>query len=157
MSYVFDTNTLSVIFNHYYFDSFPTFWENFHKHISDKKIVSVREVRKELEEKGWGDTVDKWIKSNSNFFVSPSVDEMNFITKVYSVNHFLHNLEKEKLLKGGAFADPFVISKAYTIQGIVVTQEKYKKNGTKIPNICEHFNIECINLEKFLIKENWTF
>ncbi len=157
MVYVFDTNALSVIFNHYYVNSFPTFWESFHKHIIDRKIISVREVRKELEEKGWGDTVDNWIKSNSSFFESPSVDEMNFITKIYSVSHFLHNLENEKLLKGGAFADPFVISKAHSIKGIVVTQEKYKKNGTKIPNICEHFKIECINLENFFIRESWKF
>jgi hypothetical protein len=39
----------------------------------------------------------------------------------------------------------------------VVTQEKNTENAAKIPNVCDHFGIPCINLEDFMKKENWTF
>ena len=76
--------------------------------------------------------------------------------KLYII-HFQQNLEKKKLLHGGAFADPFIIAKAKINNAILVTQEQYKDNATKIPNICKYFNIECFDLEGFLKNENWEF
>jgi len=38
-----------------------------------------------------------------------------------------------------------------------VTTEKFKANGTKIPNICKHFDIECLSLEEFMEREEWEF
>ena len=69
MIYVFDTNILSNIFSNYFFDSFPTFWENFEKLISSSKIISVREVKKELQERGWDNNIDEWMKNNKDFFI----------------------------------------------------------------------------------------
>ena len=54
-------------------------------------------------------------------------------------------------------ADPFIIAKAELCSGIVVTQEEYKPNGVKIPNVCEERKIECINLEKFMEQQNLIF
>ncbi len=34
--------------------------------------------------------------------------------------------------------------------GTVVTEEQLKPNAAKIPNVCEHFKIPCINLETFM-------
>jgi hypothetical protein len=42
-------------------------------------------------------------------------------------------------------------------QGCVVTEEKLKKNGARIPNICEHFDVECTNLEGFIEQQKWEF
>jgi hypothetical protein len=39
----------------------------------------------------------------------------------------------------------------------VVTEEKHKKNGVTIPNICEHFDIPYTNLEGFMENEDWQF
>jgi hypothetical protein len=60
-------------------------------------------------------------------------------------------------LSGKPVADPFVIAKTKVIEGIVVTNEANKNHGAKIPNICEHFNVKCFNLEKFMEVENWSF
>jgi hypothetical protein len=60
-------------------------------------------------------------------------------------------------LHGGAFADPFIIAKAFVEKATVITQEKYKENATKIPNICNHFKIDNIDLQGFLKKEKWIF
>ena len=39
----------------------------------------------------------------------------------------------------------------------VVTEEIYRPNAAKIPNVCEYFNIECINLQQLMIREGWQF
>jgi hypothetical protein len=157
MKYVFDNNTLSAIFKHYFYDRFPSFWEKFNELKVNREIISVREVRREIEFLKRDDNLDEWLKNNTDFFEDPSVEELEFITKIYNVQHFHQNLENKKLLKGGPFADPFIIAKAKINNATVVSQEKYKKNAAKIPNICEYFNIDCINLEGFLTKENWKF
>lgn len=157
MEYLFDTSSLSVIFRHYYHERFPSFWEKFDTFKEKGKIISVREARKEIENIKRGDRLEDWIKQNSDFFEDPTIEELKFITTIYGVNHFQQNLEKRKLLNGGAFADPFIIAKARANNAIVVTQENIKENGAKIPNICEYFGIKCIDLNGFLVKENWIF
>ena len=77
--------------------------------------------------------------------------------QIYSIPHFQHNLERKKLLKGGYFADPFIIAKAKVVNGIVVTEEALRDNAAKIPNICKHFDIGCVSLEGFLLNEDWKF
>jgi len=157
MRYVFDNSSLIVIFRHYYYDRFPTFWEKFNKLLLDEDVISVREVRREIESYGREDNLEKWCKDNHDFFADPTVEELRFITDIYSVKHFQQNLEKKKLLHGGAFADPFIVAKAKVNNAIVVTQEEFKDNAAKIPNICRYFKIECIDLEGFLKKEEWRF
>lgn len=71
--------------------------------------------------------------------------------------HFQQNIERQKILKGGKNADPFLIARAKILNIPVVTMEKYKEHAVKIPNICEHFGIECLHLEDFMEKENWQF
>lgn len=60
-------------------------------------------------------------------------------------------------MHGGYFADPFIIAKAWKVKGTVITEETFKENAVRIPNICEHFEIEYGKLENFLIKEDWKF
>ena len=66
-------------------------------------------------------------------------------------------IRKKERLKGKPVADPFVIARAKILNASVVTQEKKADNAAKIPNACEHFGIDCINLEGFMEEENWTF
>jgi hypothetical protein len=66
-------------------------------------------------------------------------------------------IRRKERLQGKPVADPFVIAKAKIVQGTVVTQELWKDNSAKLPNVCDHFNIPCIDLENFMEKEDWTF
>ncbi len=157
MIYVFDSNSLSNILNHYYIDRFPSFWEKFDEIVKKGNVISVREVRNELAGKFVDEKINRLIQQNINFFSNPLAEELRFITQIYSIEHFQQNIEKKKILSGGYFADPFVIAKARIENGSVVTEEEYKENGAKIPNICKYFNIQCRNLEIFLIEENWKF
>lgn len=155
--YIFDTSSLSNAFKHYYHDRFPTFWEKFNTLVRENLLISVKEAKNELDRFGFNDSVKLWVKDNRDFFLIPNVEELKFITSIYKINHFQQNLEKKKLLHGGAFADPFIIASAKINNAIVVTEEKFKDHGARIPNICKKFNIKCTNLEGFLIKEGWTF
>lgn len=157
MIYVFDTNSLSNVLNTLYRDSFPSFWKKFDKMIYTKNVISVREAKFELESKFDENTVKLLKRNNGNFFEDPTVEELAFISEIYSIPHFQQNLSKQKLLHGGYFADPFIIAKARSKKAVVVTEESCPKNGARIPNICSHFGIGCENLQGFLARENWRF
>lgn len=61
------------------------------------------------------------------------------------------------MLVGDPAADPFVIARAKIIGGCVVTEEKLKPNAAQIPNVCDHFGIDCTNLEGLIEAEGWQF
>jgi len=154
---VFDTNCLSNVLNHYYRDRFPSFWEKFDEMVGSKRLISVREARFELKGKFDDTTIERLKEHNDGFFDEPTIEELAFITQIYSISHFRQNLDRKKLLQGGYFADPFVIAKARIKGAIVVTEEDRPENGVRIPNICDHFGIGCEKLKGFLVRENWTF
>ncbi|MEZ4546176.1 MAG: DUF4411 family protein [Cyanobacteriota/Melainabacteria group bacterium] len=154
--YVFDNSPFSVLFKNYYRKRFPTLWKNFDQLVASGDIVSTKEVLREIEDSSDA-TLRDWAKKNKDLFPIPSAEEGIFVGKIYKVSHFQQNLEQRKLLKGGHNADPFVIAKAAVEKKCVVSMEKLKPNGAKIPNICAHFSIRCIDLEKFMEEQGWTF
>lgn len=156
MSYVFDTNAFSQLFHSYYRNRFPTLWQQFDTLLAEGGITSTREVAREIE----GDRVvalREWAANQRDLFPTPNADEARFVAHIFAVPHFLQIIERKKLLKGGLNADPFVIARAQSIGGTVVTLEGAPLNGAKIPNICQHFQIPCLSLEGFMEAEDWTF
>lgn len=156
MIYVFDNSPLSMLFRNYYRLRFPTLWQHFDELVDNGDIVSTREVFHEIED-GPHENLRGWSALNRDLFTMPNAEEGAFVAQIYSVKHFQQNIERQKMLKGGRNADPFVIAKAATTQRTVVTMEQRRPNAVKIPNICDHFNIQCISLEDFMEVENWVF
>jgi len=155
--YVFDTNSLSVILKHYYPERFPSLWIELNEMLTNEDIKLVRESYNEIMKLSANDRPAQWAKENRRLFATPSVDELHFVNEIFAVPHFQQLIEKKKILSGRPVADPFVIAKAKLEDAIVVTEEEYKENAAKIPNVCKHFDVECINLEDFMQKENWQF
>lgn len=155
MIYIFDSNSLIDLFKHYYLDRFPSLWINFDELILSGSIISVREVSREIED--YGDRLDSWTKSNREFFLLPSTEELDFVREIFDIHHFQSLIRKREQLSGKPVADPFVIAKAKLLDGMVITQETKKPNAAKIPNVCDHFKILYDDLEGFMEKENWTF
>lgn len=156
MRYVFDTNAFSQLFHSYYRNRFPTLWEQFDELVENGDVTSTREVSREIE----GDRVvalREWAVGQSDLFPTPNAAEGGFVGQIFAVPHFLQIIERKKLLKGGLNADPFIIARAHTTGGTVVTLEGEPPNGAKIPNICRHFGIPCLSLEGFMEEEDWTF
>jgi len=154
--YVFDTSPLSSLFRNFYPKRFPSLWEKFDGLVAGGQIVSTREVLREAAD-GPVEALRAWTEDQDNFFHIPNGAEGAFILQIYGVAHFQQNIEQQKLLKGGRNADPFVIAKAAVEGRAVVTLEQPKANGAKIPNICQHFGIQCFSLEEFMEREGWEF
>ena len=155
MIYVFDTGPFISLFKHYYKERFPTLWDNFDALIKNGTIISVSEVRRELN--GQADSLTSWANDNKSIFLPPDAGEAEFISDIFSVNHFQTLIRSQERLEGKPVADPFVIAKAKELDSVVVTQEKKKPNAAKMPNVCDHFGVDCMNLEEFMKNEDWTF
>lgn len=153
--YVFDSNALIDLFKHFYLNRFPSLWKRFDQSVAAGNLISVREVFNEIE--GSGDRLSQWAKDHRNFFQPPSPEELTFVAEIFKVNHFQALISTQARLKGKTVADPFVIAKAKVHNGCVITQEVKKPNAARIPNVCDHFGVACLNLEGFMEKEDWTF
>jgi len=156
MRYVFDSDSLINLFRHYYPARFPSLWEKFHALVSEGELISVREVYNEIGLSE--DSLASWAKEQKNIlFLESTIEELKFVGEIFQVRHFQAMIRKQERLKGKPVADPFVIARAKISGACVVTQEKDTENAPKIPNVCDHFGIPCINLEGFMEKENWIF
>jgi hypothetical protein len=155
--YVFDNCSLLIIFKHYYRDRFRQFWEKFDAAVADGQILLVRELYNEILDRARCTQLVEWIKENRQLFLQPSAEEMAFLQQIFAVRHFHSLVRKQEILEGRPVADPFVIAKAKFENAIVVTQEEYKPNAAKIPNVCEHFKIKWTDLEGFMKAEGWEF
>ena len=97
------------------------------------------------------------MREHPETFPIPSITETEFVQKIYQVRHFRQNVERKKILKGGLNADPFVVAKAAAHDSPVVTLETERPQAVRIPNICKHFEVACLNLEEFMANEDWIF
>ena len=154
--YVFDTMVLSQQFRFYYRERFPTLWSNFEAMVENGRITSTREVRRELENANDQNILAE-IYRYKQLFPTPTAEEEEFVGKIFAMSHFRHNIPRKALLKGGRNADPWLIARAATTRGLVVTNEKLREHAAGIPNICGHFGITYISFEEFMKREGWTF
>ncbi len=153
--YVLDTSAISALFRNYYPKRFPTLWANFDAMTAAGLFTSTREVKRELEDLS-GLALD-WVMANIGLFVTPDAKEGAFVAQIFKVPHFQANIERQKILKGGKNADPFVIARAAVLDATVVTTEKLKPHSVKIPNICDHFGVKWLDLEGFMEQRGWVF
>ena len=153
--YVFDTSPLSSLFKNFYRSRFPTLWCRFDSLVARGTVTSTREVRRELDRYARVDQV--WIRNNADIFTTPAPDEYQFVREIYRERHFQQNTPEKKIQNGGYNADPFVVAKAASNKGKVVTLESRTPNAAKIPNFCDHLGVECLDLEEFMEQEGWQF
>lgn len=154
--YVLDTSSIRS-FSSYYPEVFPAVWARIDDLVSKGKIVSVREAFREIEVQSTKVHIDDWAKRNKKVFAHPSQEEMAFVAEIFSVPHFTQMIGRKQIAAGFPVADPFVIAAARIKGACVVTEEVFKENGAKIPNICKHFGIDCTNFEGLMKREGWAF
>ena len=165
MHYILDTGFF-VVSREYYHAIFPTFWEFMDNAVKEGLISSVEEVKAELNRYGGEQKyLIEWLKQHKHIFTDPTEDEQDELKKIFAIKRFQLLVGLKKRLKGEAVADPFVIAKAMSVQGAVVTSEKpTKKDKTrkaqgplKIPDVCKHFNIPCLSPREFMEEQKWKF
>lgn len=155
--YVFDNNSLRILCESYYPARFPTLWGKFNKLISEGRATSVREVLREIDKWSPGRRLVKWANSHKDFFPAPTPEELDFVSRIFAVRHFQGLIRKKTILEGLPVADPFVIARAKVGNGVVITQEQFIENAPRIPNVCQHFGVEYVDLEGFMEGEGWRF
>lgn len=165
MIYVFDTSSLRSL-QHFYPRVFKTIWNGLDELVAQRDLISTREVFNELERQAVSEAVLQWAKNNKTLFSTPAANELQFVSEIFKIPHFQGLIGAQQRLKGMPVADPFVIACAKINAGTVVTEEGWQRSGkrlglkpnaAKIPNVCNHFNIPCIDLEEFMHLQGWTF
>ena len=156
MIYVLDSCSF-VVCGHYFPSRFPTFWAEFNALVQSGAIISVREVRNELDHDANRQHLRDWVDRNKGIFLVPSPQETQFVSQIFLVQHFQQLIGAKQRLAGRPVADPFVIACARVRDACVVTEESLKPNAARIPNVCNHFGIDCISIEEMMARENWSF
>lgn len=165
MTYVFDTSSLRSL-QHFYPRVFKSIWDGLDDLAQQHRLISTREVFNELERQAVSEEVLAWAKIHKALFTTPTGPELQFVAEIFRIKHFQGLIGAQQRLKGTPVADPFVIACARINKGTVVTEEGWqragepltpKPNAAKIPNVCAHFKIPCIDLEEFMHQQKWTF
>ncbi|HNX31163.1 MAG TPA: DUF4411 family protein [Holophaga sp.] len=165
MIYIFDTSSIRSL-QHFYPKIFKSIWDGLDALVGQENLVSTREVFNELERQAISKDVQQWVKDNKSLFSVPSSSELQFVASIFQIKHFQTLIGTQQRLKGMPVADPFVIACAKQNKGTVVTEEGWlrpsdklvpKPNAAKIPNVCSHFKIPCIDLEEFMHQQKWAF
>lgn len=156
MIYVVDTNTVRV-WGNYYPASFPSFWNHLEDLVTAGRLMSVREVYNELDAQNTSDHVAEWIETHRDLFKVPTTQEMQQVSAILAIPHFQPIVGQRAIVRGSPVADPWIVAKAAAVQGCVVTEEAYKPNGVRIPNICERFDVSCMNWAGVLKTEGWRY
>lgn len=156
MIYVFDTSSLSE-FKHFYPGIFKSIWIGLDDLVKRQKLVSTREAWNELQRGNPNQQVNEWLKVRKEIFTTPSLAELQFVSEIFKIPHFQGLIGQKQRLKGDPVADPFVIACAKIRGGTVVTEEQLNPNAAKIPNVCQHFDVPCIDLETFMHQQEWRF
>lgn len=165
MIYVFDTSSIHSL-QHFYQSVFKTIWDGLDGLVQQQNLISTREVWNELERQNVSTDVLAWAKQNKKIFTTPNAIELQFVAQIFQIQHFQSLIGEQQRLKGTPVADPFVIACAKIKSGTVVTEEGWdhsgqtltpKPNAAKIPNVCAHFNVPCIDLERFMQQQGWAF
>jgi len=145
------------VFGNYYPDIFLSFWEQLDAFVLEGGLISCREVHKEIERQSPSEHLNNWVNEHLYLFIEPSGEEMRFVSNIFKVEHFRQMIGQKQQLTGLPVADPFLIARGAILSGCIVTEEVLKPHAAKIPNVCKHFGIPCINVQGFLNELNWQF
>lgn len=149
MLYLLDANVLIQAKNVYYrFETFPVFWDWLIAEQARGRLDTIAPVYDELTR--GTDTLADWMKDRKDdgwfLKIDDDATQMKFaaIADWLMAQPFTDGARAEFL--GGA--DPWLIAKAATEGGIVVTLEKNdpaRRNKVLIPVVCRAFGIPCVD------------
>lgn len=150
MSYVVDTSALIAAWSERYpTKRVPNFWKEMDGLIDSRRVVSPEDVRREIKEKS--DGLGEWLNGRRNMFIELDGDIQKQASAVLLQFPWL-----AKAIRSRNSADVFVIALAKTRGLTVITEEGYGSEAKpRIPRVCDHFRVPCINLIGLLDAEDW--
>lgn len=153
--YILDANVLiTASKNMYPIDIFPSFWNTLLDKATNKEFCLTEEVVEELNR--GNDQLKDWLNNNIDCFEilksnnQKLIDEYSLIIQSVVDNDNYYQSAKDEF---ASIADSWLIAHAKNNNYIIVTQEKLNINSKKrimIPNVCNEFNIEYIDIVQFM-------
>lgn len=174
VKYLIDSNCLIEAYRRYYnFDIVPSFWHQF-KRTYDQSVFLLDKVKNEIclqTDPIKKDELQLWLEQNcliGGKVISCTknqavIDQYQIILQyVYNAPHYRESSFREWALSMDK-ADPWLIAVASIDNYTIVTLETRDSNLSannptrkepKIPDVCDYFGVECINLFDFMRREN---
>ena len=168
MAYWLDADTLITAKNSIYaFEINTTLWAWFDAQLTAKIVRSPERVFREIMSFKKDDPLKQWVSARRavGMCIEPDKRVSECLTKI--ANHLYtttvpHPKTRKPILRYkaaqvevfGRGADAFVIAHAMADEGTVVTFESDKfpdAQRIRIPDICSHLGVPCINLRQLLV------
>ena len=149
MTYLLDANTLIEAKNRYYQMSFcPGYWTWLTRNKQSGRLASVESVGAELRR--GTDELARWAIQEADLFIpeSDADTQTAFADVAAHVAAQVGNMNAGALDEFLSGADPWLIAKARVLGHTIVTHERLNLANRRkflIPNVCQHFGVECIN------------
>ncbi|MDS4054985.1 DUF4411 family protein [Accumulibacter sp.] len=149
MSYCIDTNVFIDAGERYYpIDIVPGFWTNFNELIAAGRMKAPEMLVEELERKD--DAWRQWVYERRETLIVPmDLPQIEAARKVMAV------YADEGIDANRITGDPFFIALALAKGLTVVTNEKPRRGGAKIPKICATLGVPSIGLLDLMRRERW--
>ena len=148
--YCIDTSALiGAWYERYKPNRFPKLWDEFDNLIMVGRLVSSSLVLDECSKRS--PELHEWLKVRDHMFLPPEADIQMGVASILANFGSLVKAGKQKFA-----ADPFVIATAQVHGYTVVTEEAGMGLG-KIPGVCNHLGVHCMNLAKLFDDEDWSF
>jgi hypothetical protein len=152
--YCIDTSSIFQWYVRFYPPSiFPSLPGHMEALIAAGRLRAPKAVMDEIRA---GDDCHKWAKAaQAALFVEESVSVQHIVRHLMATHYT--PAKPEKGLKG---ADPFVIAMAKDggAKWVVVSDEHPgSAENRKIPFVCNHENVRCINFQDMMRAEGWQF
>ncbi|MHA2210337.1 MAG: DUF4411 family protein [Candidatus Thorarchaeota archaeon] len=152
MKYSFDTSAFINPWKHFYTPRrFPKLWSIIDRLIQEREVVATEMVYHELNVEK--DDLLLWVRARKKkMFVLVDKEQQAIQKQIQTdfpdfVDH--HSMRDR--------ADSFVVALAMQHKLIVVTDEKRPRKGrVKIPDVCDHYDVRCIDFQTFQDEIGYT-
>jgi len=149
--YCIDTSSFIDAGERYYPpDVFPGFWENMEGLIRSGRLRSPDTLLDELKKKD--DAWRRWVyERESKLIIKMDGDILAVVPEVVAI------YKSQGVSADNITGDPFFIATAKVHGLTLITSEKQRQGGAKIPAICKQFGVETTGLVEMLREEGWKF
>ena len=157
---VLDTNSISTIFQFYHRTQFPSFWERFDELVHLGRAISVRTVRHELiasPRQVVRESVAYLEGLERGFFSVPTEPEQGYVREM--TNDPALSEAANRWTSKEVDADPYLVAKVRATPGALLVSEESRdiSRRDRIPSVCHHLGLCCINFQQAMERLGWRF
>ena len=123
-------------------------WEKIDELIRNHEIVMCSEIYDEVKD----EEIKKLLTSLSCKVIKIDDDIQKYVKKIVTECPKLISFTERS---GTSSGDAFLIATAMKYNLVIITEEN-KQKANKIPQVCQKFNLECINIVELCEGEHWV-